>query len=57
MFDIFKVEMGDIFCDPLKGIYHTEENKCKDVILKATEVLDKIVIGELGKLPKEQAKM
>jgi C_GCAxxG_C_C family probable redox protein len=55
LFDTFKVEMGDIFCNPLKGNYHTEENKCKDVILKVAEVLDKIVIRELNKLPKEQA--
>ncbi|GAJ03672.1 unnamed protein product, partial [marine sediment metagenome] len=39
--------MGDILCRPLKDNYHTEEKKCRDVILKAAEILDKIVRREL----------
>lgn len=39
----YRREMGDINCAPLKKMYRTEELKCRDVILKAAEVLDRIV--------------
>jgi hypothetical protein len=34
---------------PLKDNYRTEEKKCREVILKVAEILDKIVIRELNK--------
>jgi C_GCAxxG_C_C family probable redox protein len=43
----YRNEMGDIDCAPLKTNYRTEEIKCRDVILKAAEILDKIVEREL----------
>ena len=52
LFDTFKKEMGDILCKPLKDNYRTEEKKCRDVILKAAEILDKIVTRELKSLSK-----
>jgi hypothetical protein len=39
--------MGEIDCAPLKAKYRTEEFKCRDVILKAAEVLDRIVKREI----------
>ena len=47
LFETFEKEMGDILCKPLKDNYRTEEKKCRDVILKAAEILDKIVAREL----------
>ena len=49
LFDAFKKEMGDILCKPLKDNYRTEEKKCREVILKGAEILDKIVIRLLNK--------
>jgi len=49
LFDTFEKEMGDILCKPLKDNYRTEEKKCREVILKAAEILDKIAIRELNK--------
>lgn len=49
LFDTFEKEMGDILCKPLKDNYRTEEKKCREVILKAAEILDKIVARELNK--------
>jgi len=49
LFDTFQKEMGDILCKPLKDNYRTEEKKCREVILKGAEVLDKIIIRELNK--------
>jgi len=47
LFDEYTKEMGFIDCAPLKKRYRTEELKCKNVILKAAEVLDRIVEREL----------
>ena len=49
LFDTFQKEMGDILCKPLKDNYRTEEKKCREVVLKGAEVLDKIIIRELNK--------
>ncbi|MCJ7788655.1 MAG: C-GCAxxG-C-C family protein [Candidatus Atribacteria bacterium] len=49
LFDTFQKEMGDILCKPLKDKYRTEEKKCREVILKGAEVLDKIITRELNK--------
>lgn len=48
-FDTFQKERGDILCKPLKDNYRTEEKKCREVILKGAEVLDKIITRELNK--------
>ena len=56
LFDTFEKEMGDILCKPLKDNYRTEEKKCRDVILKAAEILDKIVTRELKSLSKNSQK-
>jgi len=50
LFDTFEKEMGDILCKPLKDNYRTEEKKYKDVILKAAEILDKIVTRKSEKI-------
>jgi C_GCAxxG_C_C family probable redox protein len=47
LFDSYRTEMGEIDCAPLKAKYRTEEFKCRDVILKAAEVLDRIVKREI----------
>jgi C_GCAxxG_C_C family probable redox protein len=49
LFNTFQKEMGDILCKPLKDNYRTEEKKCREVILKGAEVLDKIITRELNK--------
>ena len=54
LFDNFEKEMSDIMCKPLKDNYRTEEKKCRDVILKAAEILDKIVARELKSLSKNR---
>lgn len=46
LFEEFKNEMGHIDCAPLKKMHRTEELKCKNIILKAAEHLDRIVAGE-----------
>ncbi len=42
-FEVYKNEMGEINCAPLKDKYRTEETKCNDVIIKAAEVLETII--------------
>lgn len=49
LFEEYKKVMGSIDCAPLKDKYRTEELKCRNVILKAAEVLDRIVKRELDK--------
>lgn len=40
----FKKEMTSINCTDLKNLYRTDEKKCKDIILKSAEILDRIYI-------------
>lgn len=47
LFEEYTNEMGSVDCAPLKEKYRTEELKCQNVILKAAEVLDRIVEREL----------
>lgn len=47
LFREYKKEMGSIDCAPLKQTHRTEELKCRNVIVKAAEILDRIVIREL----------
>jgi C_GCAxxG_C_C family probable redox protein len=47
LFEEYEREMGTIDCAPLKAKYATRELKCRNVILKACEVLDRIVEREL----------
>ncbi len=47
LFDAYRKEMGAIDCIPLKQSHATPELKCRNVILKAAEVLDGIVMREL----------
>lgn len=46
LFESYRRAMGEIDCAPLKAKYRTEECKCRDVILKAAEILDGIVLRE-----------
>ncbi len=46
LLETFEKEMGDILCKPLKDNYRTEEKKCREVIEKGAEILDKIVARE-----------
>lgn len=43
LFENYGKEMGYIDCAPLKKMYRTEELKCRNIILKAAEILDSIV--------------
>ncbi|MEN6316759.1 MAG: C-GCAxxG-C-C family (seleno)protein [Clostridiaceae bacterium] len=49
LFQKYSEEMGSIDCAPLKEKHRTEELKCRNVILKAAEILDRIVERELAK--------
>lgn len=42
-FDMFREEMEDVNCHILKDIHHTEDLGCHSVIVKAAEILDKLV--------------
>jgi C_GCAxxG_C_C family probable redox protein len=46
LFGEYMKEMGSIDCAPLKEKYRTEDLKCRNVIIKAAEVLDRIVKRE-----------
>lgn len=48
LLESYRTEMGEIDCAPLKTRYRTEAIKCREVILKAAEILDKIVQRELN---------
>jgi C_GCAxxG_C_C family probable redox protein len=48
LFDEYQKEMGSIDCAPLKEKHRTEELKCRNVITKAAELLDRMVKRELG---------
>lgn len=48
MFDEYRKEMGHVDCAPLKEMHRTEELKCRNIIVKAAEILDSIVARELG---------
>lgn len=47
LFEEYKKEMGSIDCAPLKEAHRTEELKCRNIILKAAEILDRIVKREM----------
>jgi C_GCAxxG_C_C family probable redox protein len=47
LFDSYTEEMGSIYCAPLKEAHRTETLKCRIVILKAAEILDGIIEGEI----------
>lgn len=47
LLNTYKQEMGSLDCGPLKANYRTEELKCKNVILKAAQILDTIIKREL----------
>ena len=46
LFADYEKAMGNIHCEPLKAKYRTEELQCKNVIVKAAEVLDRIIERE-----------
>lgn len=46
LFEEYRKEMGHIDCAPLKKMHRTEELKCKNVILTAAQLLDRIVEKE-----------
>lgn len=48
LFGEYKKVMGTIDCAPLKERYKTEELKCHNIILKAAEILDRIVAREMA---------
>lgn len=48
LFEEYEKEMGTIDCAPLKERYRTEELKCRNIILKAAELLDRIVAREMA---------
>lgn len=46
LFDKFQKEMSSIDCAPLKDRYRTEDLKCRYVIAKAAETLERIIERE-----------
>jgi len=46
LFNAYRKEMKDIHCGPLKAKHRTEELKCKNVIVKAAEILDRMIARE-----------
>lgn len=48
LFSTYQREMQAIDCDPLKAKHRTEELKCRNVIIKAAEILDNIIERERG---------
>lgn len=46
LFASFREDLGEIDCDPLKIRYRTETEKCKTMIVKVAEILDRIVERE-----------
>ncbi|NLI93239.1 MAG: hypothetical protein GX434_13975 [Peptococcaceae bacterium] len=46
LFEEYQKEMGSVDCAPLKKSYRTEELKCRYVIFKAAEILERIVQRE-----------
>jgi C_GCAxxG_C_C family probable redox protein len=46
LLDSYRAAMGEINCAPLKAKYRTEEIQCRDIILKAAQILDGIVKRE-----------
>ncbi len=44
--DLYEDKMGGIDCGALRNKYYTEEYKCKDIILKAAQILDRIIERE-----------
>jgi len=44
----YRSQMGDIDCTPLKERYRSEELKCCKVVLKAAEILEKLIEKELN---------
>lgn len=47
LFELYRRDMGEINCAPLKEKYKTEELKCRNIIAKAAEILEQIVEREL----------
>jgi len=47
LFVNYRKEMNAINCDALKAAHRTDELKCRNVIAKAAEVLDKIIEREI----------
>lgn len=48
LFNEYKKEMGTIDCTQLKEKYVIDELKCRNIIIKAAEVLDSIVKREMS---------
>lgn len=48
LFTEYAKEMDSIDCKPLKESRWTEELKCRNIIIKAAEILDRIVKRELS---------
>ncbi len=46
LFSEYQREMEELLCEPLKDRYRTEEYKCRYIIAKGAEVLDRIVSRE-----------
>jgi C_GCAxxG_C_C family probable redox protein len=54
LFQEYRKETGSIDCAPLKEKYRTEELKCRYVIFKAAQALEKIVARELAAPPSRE---
>jgi len=44
----YRRQMGSIDCKPLKDRYQTKELQCRVVVLKAAEILERLIAGESG---------
>lgn len=47
LFERYEKEMGSTVCKPLKDMHRTEEQKCRNIIAKAAEILESIIDREL----------
>ena len=43
----YRRQMGSIDCKPLKERYRTEDLKCRKVVLKSAEILERMIAREL----------
>lgn len=43
LLEAYRSEMGSIDCAPLRDRYHTEELKCRAVVLRAAQMLERLI--------------
>ena len=46
LIEAFEKEFGTLLCTPIKDKYFHPDHKCKAVVLKAAEILEKVIAGD-----------